>query len=136
MFRTTLTVAAVTVVSLVASSALAQDPPPTATLVVTVNVDETKLNGKAWDVGGGKPDAKLTCRAQSNGRKFEALAKDSFSVSVKVTTVVGDKLSCTVVDKDAMANDPVGSFSVIVHPDGDGAQMKFGPSTAVVNYLQ
>jgi hypothetical protein len=82
--------------------------------LASIEVHETKADGSAWDVGGGKPDLRIIMSNERSGKTFVSeLAKDTYAVKfepkVRVLDVVeGDILDNLVFDEDLLDHDLVG----------------------------
>src|ERR1700750_155032 len=73
---------------------------------VSLQVQETKANGSAWDVGGGKPDLMILVSNERSGKTFiSKVAKDTYAVEFDPKTRIldvedGDILDFLVLDED------------------------------------
>ena len=82
--------------------------------LVSLQVEETKANGSAWDVGGGKPDLMLIVSNERSGKTvITKVAKDSYSVAFDpkaraLEVEDGDILDILVLDEDILDSDIVG----------------------------
>jgi len=86
---------------------------------VTVKVQKTKSNGKAWDAFGGEPDIAI-CVSSDSGTKcypdgdsemgiLEPKCRDTFRCTFRGVKVPTGEFEISVMDVDMAANDSVGS---------------------------
>jgi len=89
-------------------------------VTISVEVDATKSNGKAWDAAGGAPDIALcvttaggtVCAPDgtSIGGVTRPQCRDAFQCAFTMEDA-GDEFRIDVVDVDLAVNDPIGSGS-------------------------
>jgi hypothetical protein len=82
--------------------------------LVSLEVEETKANGSAWDPAGGKPDLRVIISNERSGKTFiSEVAKDTYSVNFNLKAPIldvaeGDILEILVYDEDLVDHDIVG----------------------------
>ncbi len=105
-------IAAVSLAILFAAQAIEQEG------TISVTVQKTKANGKAWDAFGGAPDLSI-CVKTGHGIKcypdgdspmgiIKPACRDSFKCSFSNVYLGRGVVEITVVDVDIAANDTVG----------------------------
>jgi len=76
------------------------------TYTIMLEVDETKANGKAWDISGGAPD--LLVKVDGVYLDFEKKCKDSYGCSIDFTVENQKSWYFEIYDKDFSSNDLIG----------------------------
>jgi hypothetical protein len=91
-------------------------------IVIKVEVNRRKGNGKHWDFGKGKPDPKVVVSNKRTGRVMTGGPEDdSLNLGTKLEGMKvndSDEIRFEVYDHDAAASDEVGSCTVF-YESGD-----------------
>jgi hypothetical protein len=102
---------------------------------MAVKVSEKNAKGEAWDINNGKPDLQVKIKNLSDNSLKEFVSKekaDTFEATYDVPTVLameGQTLQITVLDKDLLKHDEVGTMKLQVTReliDKGKTDLKFG----------
>jgi len=76
------------------------------TYTLSIEVEATKVNGKAWDVAGGAPD--LLIKLNGTFLNFNKKCKNSYGCKLEFTFVNETLWYFEIYDKDLVSNDLIG----------------------------
>jgi hypothetical protein len=102
------------------------------TVTISLAIAVRKPGNQDWDALGGAPDPQVTLRTPTGIKKSDGVT-DLLATNVTFQNVAlspGDGVAVDAFDKDAMANDPIGTFSTTYQ--GRAAKVKGSMAAAAV----
>lgn len=108
-------------------------------VTIQVTFDQSKIDGKPWDVdiGGGAPDPLVSTRVSGNGATWAAqLGTNTYSgaATTAMALLAGDTVTITAWDKDVAANDLGGNFVAAFPGSSTSVKGRGGAVSFVVTF--